>query len=204
MLTQSSYFDSFALMIGKLTMVDFCDICRLYSREMWLGITALKNLNLGQNSRTIRPTIILAHSAYVFQSFTFKEKCRNWFSSFGMLPGSGCTCGIICRRGWRSSEGKLFCRSTWCDLLRQLIHIGAFGWHILGKHFEGWWKDGESWTHHFTEYSEFRSDGVLSRDRALQINWSTFSTKVTQVLHNTVDLADLVSSSEILIPHVFF
>ena len=44
---------------------------------MGLGITALKNLNLGQNSRTIRPTIILAHSAYVFHSFTFKEKlCR--------------------------------------------------------------------------------------------------------------------------------
>ena len=56
------------------TMVDFCDICRLYSWEMWLGITARKNLNLGQNLRTIRPTIILGHSAYVFHSFTFKEK----------------------------------------------------------------------------------------------------------------------------------
>ena len=55
-------------------MVDFCDICRLYSWQMWLGITAVKNLNLGQNSRTIRPTIILVHCTYVFHSFTFKGK----------------------------------------------------------------------------------------------------------------------------------
>lgn len=45
--------------------------------------TAFKNLNFGKNSRTICPRMILAHSAYLFHSGTFKEKlCRGNFFMF--------------------------------------------------------------------------------------------------------------------------
>ena len=85
--------------------------------------------------RTHNSKLISCWSGYqkssILRSWQRQLLCRIGCSSFGMLRRSGCTCGFICRRGWRRWEGKLFCTSTWCDSLRRLIHIGAFGWHIL-------------------------------------------------------------------------
>lgn len=62
------------------------------------GITAFKNLNLGKNSRTIRPTTILAHSAYLFHSFTFNEKLyqeKIFNVSFGVVDGQVADVGSV-------------------------------------------------------------------------------------------------------------
>ena len=87
-LTQSSYFDSLASIMGMGKMKDFCAISSLYKRCIWLGMTFFKKLNWGENSTKIRPTRTFADSAYFFHSSTLNQNfdlAKTLMSSKGLM-----------------------------------------------------------------------------------------------------------------------
>ena len=92
-------------------------------------------------------------------------KCRTRFQSI-YLAGENTYWNKLhfgMRRGRLCLPPPLYCGSSTSKL--------SVGISFDRRLIDGWREDScESWTHRYTEYFEFRSDGVLSTDWALQIN----------------------------------